>query len=214
MANWSGLRLVVTGYPVDLRPFRRAAGALKGRIDTSQSEIFPEEFEYGESEDLVAEGVKRLPGGFQSASYYFQARYDAVDPAEYFRQISRRFPRLAFVLVVSDPNGDSHGSYLVLNGRRRSWSVPEKLKIEVMERWYREWGVVNKDGTVNWDDGSDDQYCAMCNGLEEMMDIAEAKWREHALAWLRGLPSGAPASARPARGKQTQPTSKRSRRKT
>jgi hypothetical protein len=217
MANWSNCGLVVTGYPHDLRPFRRAAGALRGRIDTSRSEIFPEEFEYGECEggDLVANGVKRLPGGFQSATYGFHAinRSPSPDPAEHFKQISRRFPRLAFVLVESDHNVDSHGSYLLLNGRRRWWSVPRKIETEVMERWYRWYGLVNKDGTINWDDDSDGQYAAICDGIFEMMDIAAAKWNEDVFAWLKRLPGGAPASARPARRKRNPPASKRSRRK-
>ena len=52
MANWCNLRLVVTGAPDEVAAFRRDAGALRGRIDTSRSRVFTDEMEYGEGGDL------------------------------------------------------------------------------------------------------------------------------------------------------------------
>jgi hypothetical protein len=57
MANWSNLQLVVTGQPEDIASFRRAAGALEGRIDTRHSKIFTCEMEIGEGGDLEADEV-------------------------------------------------------------------------------------------------------------------------------------------------------------
>jgi hypothetical protein len=45
MANWCNLRLIVTGRADDLKPFRRAAGALRGRIKAKRSEIFTDEMD-------------------------------------------------------------------------------------------------------------------------------------------------------------------------
>jgi hypothetical protein len=117
MANWCNLRLIVTGHADDLKPFRRAAGALRGRIKAKRSEIFTDEMEYGEGDDLTADGIRPFRGRLRSAVYRLQGAN--TDYAEHFRFVSQRFPRLAFVLVVSDPNDDVHGSYRLVNGRQR-----------------------------------------------------------------------------------------------
>jgi hypothetical protein len=128
MANWCNLRLLVTGVPKNLKPFRRAAGALSGRIDTNRSTIFTPEMEYGEGGDLEAGGVRRFQKRFQCAIFGLQGRND--DYVDHFREVSRRFPTLAFVLVYSDPNADEHGSYLLRNGRQRLWSVPVRTSLK------------------------------------------------------------------------------------
>src|SRR6187402_1458730 len=88
MANWCNLRLVVTGHARDLAPFRRAAGALRGHIDTSRSTVFTGDMEYGEGGDLEADGLTRFDGDLRRAKYRFQGRND--DYVDFFREMSRR----------------------------------------------------------------------------------------------------------------------------
>src|SRR6185503_14105651 len=171
MANWCNLRLLVTGLPDDIKPFRRAAGALSGRIDIKRSTIFTEEMEYGEGRDLEAEGVSRFRRRFQCAKFVFQGRND--DYADHFRMISRRFHRLAFVLVYSDPNADSHGSHLLRNGRQRWWNVPSRMRETIVRRQYIRNGAVDDKGDVDYDAEQADD--ADWDAFFEMMDVAERK---------------------------------------
>ena len=129
MANWSNLRLVATGSRDDVAPFRRAAGALEGRIDTKNSTVFRPEMEFGEGGDLEADDVTVFRRVYRQTSYRFQGRN--TDDVGHFEKVSRTFPRLALVLVWSDPNVDSHGSYLLLNGRTRQWEVPQRTKARI-----------------------------------------------------------------------------------
>jgi hypothetical protein len=82
-----------------------------------------------------------------------------------------------------------------------------------MERWFRKYGAVEEDGTIDWNDDTG-QSVAFWDAVWEMMDIAEAKWRPEVIAYLRRLPSTATARARPTPRKPTQQKPKRSRRKT
>jgi hypothetical protein len=189
MGNWSNLRLVVTGDPLDLTPFRRLAGALRGRIDASRSQIFTEDMEYGEGGDLEGDGVRRFHN-YRRATYRFQGKNDYFDG--HFQQVSRRFPRLAFVLVVGDPNGDWHGSYLLLRGRQREWTVPARVQGEIHERNCRLTGAITKDGKIDYD--SDEAEVAFWDSHSEFMDAAEARWDPRVLDWLMALPKRRVAS--------------------
>jgi hypothetical protein len=195
MANWCNLRLIATGHANDLKPFRLAAGALRGRIKARHSDIFTEEMEYGECGDLEADGIRRFRGQLRSAVYRLQGRN--TDYVEHFRYLSQRFPRLAFVLVVSDPNSDIHGSYCLLNGRRRWWSVPHRVERQIFARRYREYGAVDENGTVDYDHEYAD--VAEWDAFFEMMDVAEAKWNQDVLRWIRQLPSQKRRGTRPSR---------------
>jgi hypothetical protein len=189
MANWCNLRLVVTGQAHDLAPFRRAAGALRGRIDTSLSTVFTEDMEYGEGGDLEANGLTRFDGDLRRSSYRFQGRNN--DHADHFRDVSRRYPRLAFVLVVSDPNGDGNGSNLFRNGLRRWWGTPSHVHDELFARHLRMKDVVPDGSPIDFDalDYSDNIVdCAYWEAMFEGIDVAQAKWDREVLSWLRALP--------------------------
>ncbi len=180
MANWCNLRLVAIGRPVDVAPFRRAAGARRGRIDTRKSQVFTIDMECGEGRDLEADGVSRFHGTLQRAVYLFQGCND--DHADHFREISRRFPRLALVLVFSDRNADAHGSYLFRAGRRRMWDVPERLKSQLLAAEYEAYGVVTDAGTIDYDAPEADD--AEWDACWRMMDVAERHWDRQVLEWL------------------------------
>src|SRR5687768_10982636 len=147
MANWSNLRLIVTGSPDDIALFRRAAGALEGRIDTKNSTVFRPEMEFGEGGDLQADEVTVFRRVYRQTSYLFQGRN--TDYVDHFKTVSCKFPTLACVLVWSDPNGDSQGSYLLLNGRTRQWEVPQDAKARALRKEYRAAGVVNAKGEID-----------------------------------------------------------------
>lgn len=181
MANWCNLRLSVLGAPGDLAPFRRAAGALKGRINTSKSTIFTAEMERGESRDLEAEEVSPFGRRFQRAEYLFQGRND--DHADHFREVSARFPLLAFVLTFGDPNSDWHGSHLFLAGRQRTWEVGVRLRRQLMMKRYRKWKLLDARGHVNYD--AADADWAEWEAYFEMMHIAAVHWDAKVLQWLR-----------------------------
>lgn len=78
MADWYNLRLEVTGLPADLQTFRKAAGALRGRIDTSRSAIFTAAMEYGETYDLEAEQPVGFHDRWTTARYRLQGRNTAT----------------------------------------------------------------------------------------------------------------------------------------
>ena len=141
MANWCNLRLVVTGAPDEVAAFRRDAGALRGRIDTSRSRVFTDEMEYGEGGDLETDGLTRVDGDLRRASYRFQGRNN--EHLDHFRAVSRRYPRLAFVLVVSDPNDPDNGSHLLRKGRSRWWGMPSRLHDELFVKHLRRYEVAS-----------------------------------------------------------------------
>jgi len=180
MANWSNLRLIVTGSPNDVALFRRAAGAREGRVDTAKSSIFTAEMEYGEGGDLNANRARVFRRVFRTASYLFQAAND--DYREHFAAVSRRFPTLAFVLVWSDPNVDSHGSYLLRRGRSRAWEVPPRTRGNIFKKHYRAAGFVDAQGKVDFD--AEGTYDVDSEVFVEMMDVAERHWDEVVVDWL------------------------------
>lgn len=151
MANWCNLGLSVFGPANELSRFRKDAGALQGRVDTSRSRVFLAEMERGESGDLTAHEPKPFGRRFQRAEYTFQGRNN--DHADYFREISERYPKLAFVLMFGDPNADAHGSHLLLNDTQRIWGIPVRLHRELMRKHYRLWKLVDARGRMDYDAG-------------------------------------------------------------
>ena len=174
MANWLNLRLEVSGPLSAVRKFRRSAGR-------PPSAVFPEDLAVGEGGDFGADPIQPFGSVFKTAPYRFQGCND--DYVEHFAAVSRSFPDLAFVLVYSDPNGDSHGSYLVLNGRRRRWELPVRVKKEILKRKYKRAGVVDDRGRVDYD--ADEADFAEWEAFWEMMDVAEAHWRQDVRAFLK-----------------------------
>jgi len=196
MANWCNLRLAVTGHAADLAPFRRAAGALTGPVYTDRSTVFTPDMEQGEGGDLQAHGLERLAGELRRAVYTFQGRN--TDHVDHFRGVSRRYPRLAFVLAVGDPTLPPDYSYLLRKGRQRRWSAPEPLYNELFAKHLRQNGLVPEDAPVDVDtlDFDDpDVDLAYWDAAFELMEVAQAHWDVDVLAWLRALPP-APAPKR------------------
>jgi hypothetical protein len=197
MANWSNLRLTVTGYPADIAAFRVAAGRAPGRIDASRSRVFTEDMEYGEGGDLQAGRMTRVAGDLRRISYKFQGRND--DHADHFRNVSRHYPRLAFVLVVSDPNSPGNGSFFLWKGRIRWWNLPDRLHDELFVKHLRKtdvvppWVPVDFD-TLDYDDAEVDM--AYWDAMFEGMDLAELRWESDAIEWIRGLPAAKTASGK------------------
>jgi hypothetical protein len=181
MANWCNIRLSVFGTADDLAPFRRAAGALKGRINTAKSSIFTPAMEWGETRDLEAAEVKPFGRRFQRAEYLFQGRND--DYADHFREVSARYPSLAIVLTFGDPNFDLHGSHVFLNSRQRTWTVGARLHRQLMMKHYGKWKLLDARGHVDYDSESSDW--AEWDAFFEMMDIAAVHWDVQVLKWLR-----------------------------
>jgi hypothetical protein len=181
MANWCNLRLSAIGPEQELERFRHDAGARQGRIDTRRSTVFLPEMEIGEGGDLEADPPERFGRRFRRAEYRFQGRND--DHKDHFRGVSARYPALAFVLTYSDPNDDSHGSYLLLAGRERHWPIPQRLAREVMRKHYRRWKLVDARGRLDYD--ADDSDMAEWDAFFEYMDLASSHWDARVLAWLR-----------------------------
>ena len=181
MANWCNVRLSVFGTAAELEPFRKAAGALEGRIDATRSSIFLEEMEIGESSDLESEGVSPFRRRFQRADYVFQGRN--TDHVDHFVEVSKRFPRLAFVVTYSDPNADDHGSHLVLKGRSRTWTISNRTRDSLVRRAYRKYGCVDKRGHIDYEHDYSDLADWMAFG--EMMRVASVKWDGKMLAFLQ-----------------------------
>jgi hypothetical protein len=193
MANWCNLRLVVTGHATDVARFRRAAGALTGRIDTTHSQVFTEDMEYGEGGDLESLGLSRVDGDLRAASYIFQGRN--TDHIEHFVEVSRRYPRLAFVLVVSDPNHPDNGSFLIRKGRKGWWALPWSVHLRLFAEFLREYDAV-PPGTIDFDniDHEDETVdMAYWDAAFKGMDVAQARWDGDVIAWVRKLPPSQPA---------------------
>jgi hypothetical protein len=182
MANWCNLRLVATGRAREIEAFRTAAGARRGRIDTRKSRIFTREMEYGEGGDLETVPLRRWKGRYRTGRYRFQGRND--DYMDHFRDVSRRFPALAFVLVYSDPNSDVHGSYLLVSGKSRHWQVPRTVADRVLREEYANAGVMMANGDIDYD--SDEADFAEWEAFWKMMDLAERKWDSTVLELLAG----------------------------
>jgi hypothetical protein len=188
VANWCNVRLSVFGTPAEIKPFRNAAGALGGRIDAAKSAVFLEEMEIGESRDLEAWGESSFRRRFRRAEYVFQGRN--TDHLDHFVEVSKRYPRLVFVLTYSDPNGDDHGSHLIVKGRSRSWRVPMRTRDATSRRAYRRYGCVDGRGRIDYDHDYAD--LADWEALSELMRIASVKWDAKVLELLQ-------RHARPAR---------------
>ena len=181
MANWCNLRLSVFGPPDGISAFRKAAGRLKGRINTEKSTVFSPEMERGESGDLTAYEPKRFGRRFQRVQYTLQGRN--TDHADHFQDVSERYPALAFVLTFGDPNADAHGSHLFLRGTQRIWGVSARLHRELMRKHYKRCGLVNSRGHMDYD--AEDSDWAEWMAYFEMMDRAAAHWDDTVLRWLR-----------------------------
>ena len=77
----------------------------------------------GEAKELFSERTERWTPKISRKKYLFQIRND--DGRDHFTEISRRFKSLWFVLVYDGAGGGQWGSYLIRQGRCRSYSRVE-----------------------------------------------------------------------------------------
>jgi len=82
----------------------------------------------------------------------------------------------------SDPNVDSHGSYLLRRGRSRAWEVPPRTRGNIFKKHYRAAGFVDAQGKVDFD--AEGTYDTDSEVFTEMMDVAERHWDEVVVDWL------------------------------
>ena len=203
MANWVNVQLDVRGLPIDVEHFRRAAGAKVGRINTARSKVFTLAMEHGEAADLEADPIERFGDRFRTASYRFQGRYD--DHVDHFQKVSRRFPKLAFVLAYSDPNCDDHGSYLLLRGTRRTWVVPYVMRVHILRKALVRYGLPADLDTSSAE--GDEVFWAENEAYWEMQELAARRWEKVVMQWLKNgsvVPAGRKPrpTARDARGRR------------
>jgi hypothetical protein len=162
MANWCSARLIVAGRCADVLKFSQRCRARPGVA-------FRPDMLYGETAELRSERVAAMEPGLSKKEYTFQIRND--DGQEHFCQVSRQFPALSFVLIYWDPNNPPSGSYLISRGRARGFELPDPVCEAVMEKH----GVTAE---------SDDDF-GYWEAAWELMDLAEAQWRQPLLRALR-----------------------------
>ncbi len=97
----------------------------------------------------------------------FQVRKD--DGLDRFPSTSRSRPALRFVLVYGYDD-HSYGSYFIVRGRARSYSVSSRLVVKVMA----------KHGVVDTPD-EEWPFESEINAESRLMDLAEARWEEFLL---------------------------------
>ena len=155
MSTWCNARLRVSGFPADVSSFRRLARRRPGLV-------FRDDMLVGECQELFSERAEAFGVDLLQKTYVFQGRSD--EGLEHFQDLSRTRPRLRFVLVYGWDD-HTYGSYLIINGRVRSYCVPDRLVEKVMARH----GVTD-DFDDEWPiDGELDAEA-------ELMDLAGSHW--------------------------------------
>ena len=155
MANWYPVRLIVVGQ-------RSAVLHFSSQARARPSSIFKPDMLIGEGQELFSERIERWTPKISRKKYVFQVRSD--DGRDHFQELSRRFTSPWFVLVYGDPSGEQYGSYIIRQGRCRSYSVPDKLKIAVMRKHGAEYIEDDEDDWRFWE------------ASWELMDLAQAHW--------------------------------------
>jgi hypothetical protein len=159
MATWCNARLIVAGHGADVTRFRRLVHA--------QPSVFSPDMLVGETQELFSERAIPLGPELLEKKYFFQVRSD--DGLDHFRDLSRSYPALCFVLVYGWDgwNEYSYGSYFIFRGHTRNFSASARL----VEK------VVAKHGVDDNPDG-DWPYEPEVNAERELMDLAEARWQK------------------------------------
>ena len=153
MANWINARLIATGPRDAVLAFAAAA-----HVQTKR--VFRPDMLIGEAVPLRRDRVERVADGLYRKRYIFQVRNSTGE--EHFTRVSKRYPRLSFVLVYGDPNGDSYGSALIARGERQEYVISARQARAV----WRKHRVTDED-----DDDS-----RFWEASWELMDLAEAHW--------------------------------------
>ena len=155
MATWCNARLIVVGRSADVACFRRLAHA-------RPSAVFRQDMLVGEAQDLFSERATPFDPGCTQKGYYFQARGE--EGLDHFRDLSRFFPALSFVLVYGWDDR-AYGSHYIFRGHARSYTVSTRFAEETMSKYGVEEGP---DGEWPYDE----ERQAEC----ELMDLAEGYW--------------------------------------
>src|SRR3954466_13702289 len=122
MGNWCGVRLVVTGTPDRVIQFARVAGPTWGRIRRPKPPVWLAWMEFGESDDLAADGLE-IRNYVARVAYNFQTK--SPDVLDQFKGVSRQFRALHFVLAWGEPELTSIRSDHVRAGRARHHEIPD-----------------------------------------------------------------------------------------
>lgn len=154
MGNWSNVTLLVVGQRTSVLEFARQARP-------RSSEIFSD-FREGETFDLRSDRVRKIGRDLSKKTYDFQVRND--DGCKHFSSVSRRFPKLRFVLSYFHPADGSCGSYLIERGKSKEFLLPAQLWEDLLA----------KHGYVDSEDDDDEWEYWVAS--REGMDIAQAWW--------------------------------------
>jgi hypothetical protein len=155
VANWSNARLIVIGcHPAVLEFSRKARN--------NPPSIFTSDMLVGEAQELCSERIERWHPGLSRKKYVFQVRND--DGRDHFREISREFKSLHFILVFDDGGDGKFGSYLIRDGHCRTYSIPQKLVNAVLAK-HKAVEILN-----------DEDYFEYFEACWELMDLAQAHW--------------------------------------
>ena len=156
VANWCNARLIVVGQRPDVVELSRHARS-------RPSSLFEPDMLEGEGQDLFAERMETLGRGLSKKKYVFQVRND--DGHDHFREISRRYRSLWFVLAYHDPNSGEFGSYFIRQGRSRVYLVPEDVITSVMSTY-----------GVDYDSDDEENECRFWEASWAVIDMAESRW--------------------------------------
>ena len=127
MANWSNAHLIIAG------PSRRRTRISAVWPQRGLPPFLSRTCCVAKTQKLTSERSKAAwLGTFRRKLYRFQVRNG--DGLQHFRRLSRRHLSLCFVLAYGDPNGDDYGSYFILKGRARAYSLSAQQKEAVMRR--------------------------------------------------------------------------------
>ena len=176
MATWSNVRVTAVGRRGALRRFRDEAWPPFRHTRAGGFEVFLPCWECGEGGDLYTDGARKVSApDVYAATYVFQARDG--EELDHFHEVSRHFPRLAFIVTESSPDFDEHRADLVIEGRARRWSVPRRTRDRLLRQAIADRGLDPNDPS------DDDQlYHAEFDAFSAMLDTADAHWRPVAIA--------------------------------
>jgi hypothetical protein len=176
MGNWSNVRLVVIGTRTEVETFAKIAGRTDGRIRRPKPPVWEPWMEFGECADLEADGFQHRRS-LSRIDYRFQTK--SPDVLTHFRGVSRRFPKLHFILGWGDPELTDIYSDYVRAGRARHYTVPERTRNEVRRRHLRDWGATGEG--IDEDD-EDEEFWADVDAEWELIGVVVARW-EKEVGW-------------------------------
>jgi hypothetical protein len=209
MAEWCNARLTVVGASSEVTRFAKHArqkppGPLTYVLDilVTDSEVirlprpqgrpgapFIPDMWIGEGGELWSERMRRLGDGLSQKRYHFQIRND--DGRAHFHKVSRRYPSLYFVLVNHWYLESESRSFLIHDGRTRSYEMAQELIDSTLAKFGYD-PDLESDDDDDYLENDDKEYEASW----EMMDLAESHWLDGLLRRIRAATrSGQPSTA-------------------